>query len=88
MNLKDHLSTLERGGAAKLAAMLDVSPSYLSQMASGASPISPARCVEIEQATDGAVSRKDLRPEDWRSIWPELGDGKIKRPGKEARANE
>lgn len=26
----------------------------------------------VEKATDGAVSRRDLRPDDWESIWPEL----------------
>lgn len=30
------------------------------------------RCVAIERATSGAVSRRDLRPLDWREIWPEL----------------
>ena len=30
------------------------------------------RCVQIEQATDGAVTRRDLRPADWHLIWPEL----------------
>lgn len=29
-------------------------------------------CVAVERATSGKVTRKDLRPEDWRAIWPEL----------------
>ncbi len=33
---------------------------------------SPEYCVAIEQATGGQVSRRDLRPEDWHRIWPEL----------------
>jgi DNA-binding transcriptional regulator YdaS (Cro superfamily) len=33
---------------------------------------SPVNCVAIEQATGGQVTRKDLRPHDWASIWPEL----------------
>ena len=33
---------------------------------------SPQYCVAIEQATDGAVTRQDLRPSDWHKIWPEL----------------
>lgn len=33
---------------------------------------SPVNCVAIEQATQGRVTRKDLRPHDWASIWPEL----------------
>ena len=30
------------------------------------------QCVPIERATLGAVTRKDLRPDDWADIWPEL----------------
>jgi DNA-binding transcriptional regulator YdaS (Cro superfamily) len=30
------------------------------------------RCLAIERATNGAVTRKELRPNDWRLIWPEL----------------
>ena len=33
---------------------------------------SPLNCVAIEKATQGQVTRKDLRPQDWASIWPEL----------------
>lgn len=72
MQLKNYIDELERGDAKKLADQLNVSSSYLSQMASGRCPISPARCVEIEIATQGKVSRRDLRPSDWVKIWPEL----------------
>lgn len=71
MKLKEYLDQLERGGPAQLAKTLGISSSFLSQLASGAAPISPARCVEIEHATNGKVTRKDLR-DDWASIWPEL----------------
>lgn len=33
---------------------------------------SAINCVAIELATDGRVTRKDLRPDDWALIWPEL----------------
>ncbi|MGH2624309.1 MAG: transcriptional regulator [Sphingobacterium sp.] len=72
MELKKYIDSLERGEAKKLASALKVSSSYLSQMASGRCPISPLRCVEIEKATNGEVGRKDLRPNDWLMIWPEL----------------
>lgn len=73
MTLRDYLNSLERGGVVKFAALLHVSPSFLSQMAAGTAPISPKRCVLIELLTDGAVSRKDdLHPTDWAEIWPEL----------------
>lgn len=73
MDLKTYISA-ERGRGAALAAELGVSPSYLSQMASGTAPISPERCVEIEQKTLGVVSRKHLKPNDWHRTWPELAD--------------
>ncbi|WP_174847193.1 transcriptional regulator [Yersinia artesiana] len=72
MELKKYITQLERGGVKKLASDLGISSSYLSQMASGLCPISPARCVEIEIATAGIVSRQELRPADWAKIWPEL----------------
>ena len=31
-------------------------------------------CVRIENATDGKVSRRDLRPDDYFQIWPELAE--------------
>lgn len=34
--------------------------------------VPPERCYQLEQASHGAVSRWDLRPEDWFRIWPEL----------------
>ncbi|CAG9195795.1 hypothetical protein PSP6_160106 [Paraburkholderia tropica] len=72
MDLKTYLATAERGTATRLAAFLHVSPSYLSQMAHGTAPISEKRCVAIEKWTQGDVRRQDLRPVDWREIWPEL----------------
>jgi hypothetical protein len=44
---------------------------------------SPEYCVAIERATEGKVSRRDLRPDDWAAIWPELigADGAPKAPG-------
>lgn len=43
--------------------------------------------VAIERATDGAVRRWDLRPDDWHRIWPELVgmDGAPPVPEAEAR---
>lgn len=35
---------------------------------------SPENCVGLELATDGLVTRKDSRPDDWHLIWPELND--------------
>lgn len=72
VDLKTYFSTLGRGGPSRLADALGVSISFLSQMAAGTAAISPARCVAIEKATGGIVSRQELRPDDWHLIWPEL----------------
>jgi DNA-binding transcriptional regulator YdaS (Cro superfamily) len=72
MNLKTYITSGERGTATNLASLLGVSPSYLSQMASGTANISPERGVQIEKATKGQVSRRDLFPDNWKAIWPEL----------------
>jgi DNA-binding transcriptional regulator YdaS (Cro superfamily) len=74
VDLKTFIATSELGTSKKLAESLGVSKSMMSQMVSGKAPISIERCVEIEVATDGVVSRKDLRPDDWPRIWPELRD--------------
>lgn len=70
--LKTHFASLERGKAAQIAKEMEVSPSYLSQMVAGTAPISPARAVLFEQLLGGAVTRKDIYPNDWHLIWPEL----------------
>jgi len=35
---------------------------------------SPIYCAAIERATNGQVTRRDLRPQDWHLIWPELAE--------------
>lgn len=63
------------GGAVNLAALLGVSAQVVSNWKQrDAVPIE--RCVAIEQATGGQVTRRDLRPDDWQAIWPELADEK------------
>jgi DNA-binding transcriptional regulator YdaS (Cro superfamily) len=47
---------------------------YLHQLAArqdGREP-SPELCVVIERESGFKVRRQDLRPDDWRRIWPEL----------------
>ena len=38
----------------------------------GKSVPSPEKCVLIERVTHGVVSRRQLRPDDYGAIWPEL----------------
>ena len=73
MKLHDYLDS---GGATalELAAKVGVSPAQMRQWVYGyAGRIpGPANCVAIERATGGKVTRKDLRPDDWFLIWPEM----------------
>lgn len=54
------------------ARSIGVSPSLLYQWLSGLRPVAAKHCVKIEQQTGGQVSRPELRPDDWQSIWPDL----------------
>ena len=60
------------GGVSALAKALRVTSPAVVEWRSGGRPVPIQRCVEIEQATAGAVRRWDLRPDDWHRIWPEL----------------
>jgi DNA-binding transcriptional regulator YdaS (Cro superfamily) len=70
MKLDAYLSEVDR--AANLARKLAVSPVLISQWRHDARPVPIDRCIEIERATDCAVTRRELRPLDWWRIWPEL----------------
>jgi len=60
------------GSAVALADALGISSPTVSEWRSGRRPVPIERCVEIEQVTGGAVTRQQLRPDDWHRIWPEL----------------
>lgn len=55
-----------------LAEKIGMSPSYLNLILVGKRPTPVKYCLAIEQATGCVVTRKDLRPNDWQTFWPEL----------------
>ena len=55
-----------------MASVIGVKPPTVSQWTKGKRPVPPRRCTAIEKATGGIISRRDLRPNDWGSLWPEL----------------
>lgn len=69
MNLKTYLETRSQ---TELANTLGVTQGAVWQWANGLTAVSPERCTAIERATEGQVTRRDLRPKDWHLIWPEL----------------
>lgn len=71
MKLIDFVSQSRRGQGVALARTLGVSQPTVSDWCTGKKRVPVERCLPIERATAGAVTRKDLRPEDWAEIWPE-----------------
>jgi DNA-binding transcriptional regulator YdaS (Cro superfamily) len=71
MKLIDYMAGA-RGRGVSLARELQVSAVMPTQWATGVKSVPIDRCTAIERATNGAVRRWDLRPEDWHLIWPEL----------------
>lgn len=60
------------GSQAALAAVLGVTKAAVHQWKLEGRRVPLEHCFAIEQATNGAVTRRDLRPDDWQRIWPEL----------------
>jgi DNA-binding transcriptional regulator YdaS (Cro superfamily) len=72
------------GSQAVMARILEVSPAMVNQLVKGLRPVPIEHCQAIEAATHGAVTRRELRPDDWQKIWPELADPAIKSEAPEA----
>lgn len=78
MDLKEYFAQQCHGSQRRMALKLGVSESYFAQFIKGTVNRSSKRCVQIEQETNGAVTRQDLRPHDYHLIWPELAKKKRK----------
>jgi len=75
MNLQDYFSSEGSLTVAQLADRIGVkSDAQIRQWQHGYADRKPGPeyCVAIERETGGKVTRKDLRPDDWQAIWPEL----------------
>lgn len=75
MDIKTYLSKKNISQAA-FAEMAGVTQGMVWQWLHGFRPVSPTFCVAIEKFTKNDVSRRDLRPNDWQEIWPELVEKK------------
>lgn len=60
------------GSQAALARAVGVAPPTVNQFVKKVRPVPEKVAVAIESATSGEVHRRDLRPDDWHLIWPEL----------------
>ena len=72
---KQFYKALSKEGRADLANYCGTSTGYLEKiMYSKDLYFSAAMARKIEDKSGGIVSRKDLRPNDWKDIWTELKD--------------
>lgn len=60
------------GSASELARKIGVTTQAICFWRDGLRKIPAEKCSAIELATSGAVTRRELRPDDWAQIWPEL----------------
>jgi DNA-binding transcriptional regulator YdaS (Cro superfamily) len=60
------------GSQQAMAVALGVTKAAVWQWKDGGRQVPVQHCVSIERDTNGVVTRKDLRPDDWHLIWPEL----------------
>lgn len=70
------MASLQEFVAAKsqnyLAKLLNIKQPTVQHWLNGKRPVPVKRCVQIEKLTDGVVTRRDLRPDDYWEIWPDL----------------
>ncbi len=65
---------ISRFGQTKLAKSLRVSQPQVSHWSTGIKPVPIKYALAIENLTHGFITRKDVRPNDWPEIWPDLID--------------
>lgn len=60
----------------ELAQRCAIAPDYLYQVLTRRKVASPRLSVLLERESGGVVNRKELYPDTWPHIWPELADKK------------
>ncbi|KVE34309.1 transcriptional regulator [Burkholderia sp. TSV86] len=61
---------------ANFCARIGASEGYLRKAISVGHNLGAGLCVRIERESSHEVTRRDLRPDDWQDIWPELTEQK------------
>lgn len=70
--LKRFLSSLTVAERKDFAYRCGTSWPFLRNVSYGYRQAGEKLCVRIELESKGVVTRRDLRPDDWMDIWPEL----------------
>lgn len=78
--LLEYLNSLPVAEQASFAQRCGTTVGYLRKAVSVGQLLKAVVCVAIERETRGQVTRKDLRPDDWQDIWPELVESSAECP--------
>jgi len=70
--LKTYLMSLSVPEREEFAQRCSTSWPFLRNVAYGYRTAGEKLCVSIEKESGSAITRRDLRPDDWADIWPEL----------------
>lgn len=65
---------LRHHGIKKTAMELGIATSFLSSIAHGRRSLPAKYCYTFEKISNGEITRKDLRPNDYHLIWHELSE--------------
>lgn len=63
MKLHEYFATEPRGAKIEMARYLKITPEWMSKLIAETHLCSPVLAKRIEEATQGLVTRKDLRPD-------------------------
>ncbi|MBW5284460.1 transcriptional regulator [Burkholderia gladioli] len=74
MDIKTYLSE-KRGRVSGLARAIGAFQSDVSAWKKGSRPVPVHFMAAIELASGKQVTRREMRPDDWHLIWPEIADG-------------
>ncbi|MCW3583960.1 transcriptional regulator [Burkholderia cenocepacia] len=72
--LKSFLAAASKVERESFASRCGTTPAFLRNVIYGTRRAGEKLCVAIERESGGAITRRDLRPDDWQDIWPELAD--------------
>ena len=72
MKLTDYLKPLDRAARDAFAASCETSPGHLRNVAYGYRRCAPELAALVELHSQGQVTRRELCPDNWKIVWPEL----------------
>lgn len=70
--LLDLLNGMDKGEREAFALRCGTTVGYLRKSVSVRQKLRASTCALIERESGGAITRQELRPDDWQVIWPEL----------------